>query len=1111
MPALLDALAPTRLMIELPADLGAWLPWLGHAALAAPVALAAVTGGGVGAADVGGVGFWPMADFSPELAAARWAVERGVALEAIDLPYGARLAAEPARPAFVAGSGDVHALAHVDVEALWDTAVEAASPGQSPEAVRRAGLYFGWALRADAGAVPARDLAREAFMRARIAEALARGERVVAVIGAFHAPALVPGDHPPGPPIVAVEPVTTSLIPYSWELLDSRSGYPAGIRDPAFQDRMLCISHADSGAWASYTDVVSACAVEVVRALRRRGHPAGVSEAREVTRVAVDLATLRGLPAPGRRELVEALETTLAHGELLGRGRAVAAAMQEVLVGARLGRLPPDAPRSGLAPHVEGLVAALGLPGPGQPEKDLRLDPLRSDLDRARVRALERLVVLRVPYGERVDGVASAVAGVPALGSRWRLAWTPGTGAMLAVAGRFGATLAQAAEGALRARAAAADAGPAAGVALAHEAASAGLARLAEERLAALGGEAFLGSATLADLHAAAILASRVARGQVAALLPEPGEAPFVLPDRAAPARFVAACVGAVEGLQGATADDDARLLLDVVRLVEAEDRLGDGRLAATLERFATAGAPLVQGAAVTLLVMLGRLDAARAGERLAGFMSSGAAGADAALRLRGALLVAGPMIEADPALLEPLVARVDTMSEGDFVLALPSLREGFDVLAPAARQRLLDVIGEPAQGLELEVSPAEAGAWAALDLAGAEAARRWPRPELSPTISAPPTDPATMPERSPRARDRWRLVLGRERSRLPPELQRQARALDMLYGHGRGEGARAGAGSDPSFPTVREWADELEGLFGLAVSHEVLGLAAERGIPAAAAALDPEAVVPSVALLERMLALRGALPEAHLGRVRRIVERCVEAITRTLATTLRPALVGVATARPTRRRPGGRPRLDLARTLRVNLARARLIAGRVHVVPEVPIFRARSRRALTWRVVLVVDVSGSMEASVIYAAMMAAILAGVPWVEARFLAFSTEVVDLSAHVADPLALLLEVKVGGGTDIGQALRHARALVTVPERTVVLVVSDFEEGGSLPVLLGEVRALVESGAHALGLAALDDQGAPRYATGIASQVVAAGMPIAALTPLELARWLGDKLR
>jgi len=82
---------------------------------------------------------------------------------------------------------------------------------------------------------------------------------------------------------------------------------------------------------------------------------------------------------------------------------------------------------------------------------------------------------------------------------------------------------------------------------------------------------------------------------------------------------------------------------------------------------------------------------------------------------------------------------------------------------------------------------------------------------------------------------------------------------------------------------------------------------------------------------------------------------------------------------------------------------------------------------------------------------------------------------------------------------------------VPSRTLVILVSDFEDGGPLPALLSEVRAIAEAGAHLLGLAALDDRGAPRYAQAVAEEVVAAGMPVAALTPLELARWVGEHIR
>src|SRR5262249_8657163 len=222
----------------------------------------------------------------------------------------------------------------------------------------------------------------------------------------------------------------------------------------------------------------------------------------------------------------------------------------------------------------------------------------------------------------------------------------------------------------------------------------------------------------------------------------------------------------------------------------------------------------------------------------------------------------------------------------------------------------------------------------------------------------------------------------------------------------------------------------------------------------------------------------------------------------------LRPALAGITTPRPTYR-PGGP--LDLARTLRKNLAVSQLDQdGKLILIPERPVFRTRARRSVDWRLVLVVDVSGSMEASVIWSALTSAVLAGVPALTTPFVAFSTEAVDLTDRVSGPLSLLLEVEGGGGARIAAGLRYARSLVSVPARTMVVVVSDFEEGYPVSGLLAEVRALKESGCTLLGCASLDDNARPRYSVSIASQLVAAGMPVAALSPLELARWVGEQV-
>jgi Mg-chelatase subunit ChlD len=296
--------------------------------------------------------------------------------------------------------------------------------------------------------------------------------------------------------------------------------------------------------------------------------------------------------------------------------------------------------------------------------------------------------------------------------------------------------------------------------------------------------------------------------------------------------------------------------------------------------------------------------------------------------------------------------------------------------------------------------------------------------------------------------------------------------------------------------------------LFGATVREEILGRAAERGRADVLDHLDPERVTASVDLLEHVLSLAGALPETRLAKLRPLVARLTEQLVAQLARRLRPALSGLSVPRPTRRKGG---RLDLGRTVRANLRTVRPGPHGPLLVPEVPVFSTRARRSADWHVHIVVDVSGSMERSTIHAALVAAVLHGLPALSVSLTAFSTEVVDLTDRVHDPLSLLLEVSVGGGTDIGAALAHTRDRVRVPSRTIVALITDFEEGGSLSRTLAEVRALAASGVHLLGLAALDHSGAAVCNQAIAARFVDAGMPVASLSPEELASWIGEKVR
>ncbi|MFH8666855.1 DUF5682 family protein [Streptomyces anulatus] len=1210
LPALLDAAAPDVLLVELPAEFQPWLGWLAHEETEAPVALAAVPADGPGPGSAGerGPAFYPFADFSPELVALRWAARNGVPAVACDLPLADRAWAgrgtdtpAPAPGAdSVPGPGEGRGLSDAlrsrltgrDGDDLWDRLVEALAPGSTPEALRRAALLTGWALRHEAearGEVQGTDLVREACMRRHVAEALASGRRPAVVVGAFHTPALLPSaaaaDAAAGGPAqeapeaaeapdraaasgpgtddrvhaaAGTDTCTVSLVPYTYPLLDSRSGYPAGIRDPEWQHTVLDAA----GDPAALHEALIRTAVRVCAALREQGHPYGPADGREVVRVAGDLARLRGLPAPGRGELLEAVQTVLGRGETYGTGRAVARALEQVLVGARTGRPAPAAPRSGLGPAVEAETEALALPGPEDAHektpRDLRLDPARSPLDRRRELLLRRLTVCGIPYAQE-QGVAGA-AGGEGLTTRWQVRWTPATAAMLTAAGARGVTPAQAAEGVLRQRHAAerAEGGPTAAQVVGGltGAAECGLPALADERLTELAA-VLPASGTLPELLSGLDLLDRLDAGHLPGLgVPDATAAP----DATASARtartahaaelLTSAAVRQVDGLTGSEDPEDARALLE---LAQRADRVGGIRLTDALTRLAADGTPLIAAAAGAVRVLTGHEEAESFGGRVASWVDGAVDSTSRAAltaRLTGVLTVAGPLLTVSIGALDPLLHRVVELDDTAFLARLPALRGGFDTLSPAARDRLLDTVeerlGERVDTLDAD-DPAELARRTTADLAARELLAglglpvpppadddRFPPPPGRPTATrpapdaapttAPDTTPSDAPDTTPSAEvapartlapaDRWRLVLGRRADQLPSGAARLATALDELYGAGHGEGSRGGlpgpgprGGREPSFPGVREWSEELAALFGPGVREEVLAAAAVTGRQDVLAELDPAATTPSVELLRSILRYAGGLPEARLAALRPLVRHLVDELTRQLATRLRPALTGTMLARPTRR-PGGR--LDLPRTLRANLATARRTAdGTIQVIPEKPVFRSRARRSADWRLILVTDVSGSMESSTIWSALTASVLAGVPTLSTHFLAFSTEVVDLTGHVHDPLSLLLEVSVGGGTHIAAGLRHARSLIAVPSRTLVVVISDFEEGAPLAGLLAEVRSLVTTGCHVLGCASLDDAGRPRYSTGVAGQLVAAGMPVAALSPLELARWIGEK--
>ena len=363
------------------------------------------------------------------------------------------------------------------------------------------------------------------------------------------------------------------------------------------------------------------------------------------------------------------------------------------------------------------------------------------------------------------------------------------------------------------------------------------------------------------------------------------------------------------------------------------------------------------------------------------------------------------------------------------------------------------------------------------------------------------------MTDHEERAR-RWRLALGGSPDgegtghRLEGGDATMDAALAALYDSDRDEGdgerGRRGGGLNASAPRVARWLGDIRRYFPATVVQVMQADAIER-LNLARLLLEPEmldAVEPNVHLVGTLLSLNRVMPERSKRAARAVVAKVVAELERRVAQKTRSALTGAVNraARVNRPRHGD---IDWNRTIRANLRHYRPELGTV--VPERLIGYGRRTSAVQRDIVLLVDQSGSMAASVVYASVFSAVLASMRSLKTSLVVFDTSVVDLTGKLADPVDVLFGTQLGGGTDINRALAYGQTLVTRPRDTIVVLISDLYEGGIREEMLRRVSAMVSSGIQVIVLLALSDDGAPDFDRDNAAALAALGVPAFACTP------------
>ena len=362
----------------------------------------------------------------------------------------------------------------------------------------------------------------------------------------------------------------------------------------------------------------------------------------------------------------------------------------------------------------------------------------------------------------------------------------------------------------------------------------------------------------------------------------------------------------------------------------------------------------------------------------------------------------------------------------------------------------------------------------------------------------------STSPEEGLR---RWRLVLGGDDGdgtgqQLDGDDVGMDAALAALYrsepnDRQTGGGTRR-AGLGASAPSVARWLGDIRGYFPSSVVQVMQSDAIER-LNLSRLLLEPEmldAIEPDVHLVGTLISLNSVLPEKTRDTARSVVRTVVEQLEHRIAQPTRSAVTGALNRAARIARPRHRD-IDWNRTIRANLKHYQ--PEYRTVVPERLVGFGRRANAVRRDVVLCVDQSGSMAASVVYSSVFAAVLASMRSLRTSLVVFDTSVVDLTEQLHDPVEVLFGTQLGGGADINRAIAYCQELITRPRDTIFVLISDLYEGGVRDEMLKRVAAMTAAGVQVITLLALSDEGRPSYEHDNAAALAALGVPVFACTP------------
>ena len=347
-------------------------------------------------------------------------------------------------------------------------------------------------------------------------------------------------------------------------------------------------------------------------------------------------------------------------------------------------------------------------------------------------------------------------------------------------------------------------------------------------------------------------------------------------------------------------------------------------------------------------------------------------------------------------------------------------------------------------------------------------------------------------------AEERWQLMLGanEELGGLRGSLQAMDRALGALYNTGDDAEDRSG-GLGASAPSVTRWLGDIRNYFPNRVVRVMQTDAIER-LGVRSLLTEPEVLEtlePDVHLVATLAQLSSVIPERSRATARAVVAKVARQVEERIADRLHQSVLGALNraSRTSRPRPGD---IDWNRTIAANLKN--YLPEHRTVVPERLIGYGRRHLGVQREFAICLDQSGSMATSVVYASIMAGVMASLRTLRTSLVAYSTDIADLTEALADPVDVIFGAQLGGGTDTSPALEYCRRTITRPSAAVLLLISDLYDSDPKR-MLEHIARIQADGVRVVVLLTLSDDGLPFYNHDVAASLGDMGVPAFGCTP------------